>query len=115
MFFDNRREVIPLRGERQDFRIRAPDGGDPAAHGSVPYQETGETMESMPRQMKSFLRPSEAAARFHVPLRTIYTWCLLGRIKCINVKGRCLRIHSGSLSEFLGARESAGRRARHFV
>jgi predicted site-specific integrase-resolvase len=67
-------------------------------------------MENIPIQMKSFLKPSEAAARFHVPLRTIYTWCLLGQIDCINVNGRCLRVHSKSLSEFLGARESVGRR-----
>jgi len=68
-------------------------------------------MENIPVQMKSFLKPSEAAARFHVPLPTIYTWCLLGRIDCVKVNGTCLRVYTKSLSEFLGARESGGRRA----
>lgn len=62
-------------------------------------------------QTKSFLTPSEAAARSQVPRRTIYTWCLLGRIDCININGKCLRIRSTSLSEFLKARKPVGRGA----
>ena len=62
-------------------------------------------MENLSLQMKSFLRPSEAAARFHLPLRAIYTWCLLGRITCINVSDGSWRV----FVRIPGARESAGR------
>jgi hypothetical protein len=56
---------------------------------------------------QTLMRPSEAAAHFDVPLRTIYFWYRVGKIDGINVNGKCLRIFSKSLQEFLGTRRSS--------
>ena len=55
---------------------------------------------------KTFLKPSEASARFNVPLPTIYFLYRMGNIYGINVNGKCLRIFSESLQEFLESRLS---------
>ncbi len=57
---------------------------------------------------RSLLRPSEASVRFNVPLSTIYFWYRMGNIVGINVNGKCLRIFSKSLQEFLESRISGG-------
>ena len=70
------------------------------------------------RSEKTLLTPNEASLRFNVPLRTIYTWYRIGNIKGVNVNGKCLRIFSTSIQEFLrskgGVRRkgSAGRRGK---
>jgi hypothetical protein len=53
---------------------------------------------------QTLMRPSEAASLFNIPLRTIYFWYGAGKIDGINVNGKCLRIFSKSLQEFLGSR-----------
>jgi len=53
---------------------------------------------------RSLLKVSEASARFNVALRTIYFWYRKGKIDGINVNGKCLRIFSASLREFLRSR-----------
>ena len=58
-------------------------------------------MENRDQLHKTLLTPSEASARLNVPLRTIYFWHRTGRIKGVNVNGKCLRIFSESVSELL--------------
>ena len=58
--------------------------------------------------VRTLLRPSEASARFNIPLQTIYFWYRMGNIEGINVNGRCLRIFSRSLLAFLGSRIPPG-------
>jgi excisionase family DNA binding protein len=55
-------------------------------------------------QQRTLLKPSEAAACFDVPLRTIYVWYQMGKIEGIKVNGRSLRIFSKSLREVLESR-----------
>jgi hypothetical protein len=57
---------------------------------------------------RTLLRPSEASARFNIPLSTIYLWYQMGNIDGVKVNERCLRIFSKSLQEFLGSRISHG-------
>ena len=57
---------------------------------------------------RTFLKPSEASALFNVPLDTIYFWYRMGNIDGFNVNGKCLRIFSASLQEFLGSRVALG-------
>jgi excisionase family DNA binding protein len=61
-------------------------------------------MENDELQQRTLLRPKEAAARFDVPLRTIYTWYQLGKVQGINMNGRSLRIFNESLRELLESR-----------
>jgi len=58
--------------------------------------------------VRSLLKPSEVAARLNIPLSTIYFWYRMGNISGINVNGRCLRIFTRSLQEFLESRISRG-------
>jgi hypothetical protein len=70
---------------------------------------------------KTLLKPSEEASdHFKIPLLTIYPSYQMGNIDGINISGRCLRIFSKSLQEFLGStsvpslpshREKGGRTA----
>lgn len=55
----------------------------------------------------TLMKPSEASARFNIPLATIYFWHRVGNIHGVNLNGRCLRIFSKSLLEFLGSRASS--------
>ncbi len=57
---------------------------------------------------KTLLKPSEASAYFNIPLSTIYYWYQIGNIDGIKVNGRCLRIFSKSLQEFLELRIAVG-------
>ena len=61
-------------------------------------------MEKGDQIKRTLLKPDEASARFNVSLRTIYFWYRIGNIKGTNVNGKCLRIFSKSLLEFLGSR-----------
>jgi excisionase family DNA binding protein len=54
---------------------------------------------------KTLLKPSEASAYFGIPLGTIYYWHQAGNIDAINVNGRCLRIFSRSLQQFLASKQ----------
>lgn len=60
---------------------------------------------------QTLLKPSEASVRFNIPLPTIYFWYRVGTIDGVNVNGRCLRIYSASLQEFLGSRIPRGKAA----
>jgi hypothetical protein len=62
-------------------------------------------MEGSECGQKTLLKPSEAAARFQVPVGTIYTWYALGKIDGINLNGKTLRIFSRSLLELLNSRD----------
>jgi len=53
---------------------------------------------------KTLLKPSEASAHFSIPVATIYFWYRIGNIDGIKVNGRCLRIFSTWLKEFLELR-----------
>ena len=57
---------------------------------------------------KTLLKPREASAHFDIPLSTIYFWYRMGNIDGIKVNGRCLRIFSKSLQEFLESRIAVG-------
>jgi hypothetical protein len=57
---------------------------------------------------RTLLKPSEASAHFNVPLPTIYFWYRMGNIDGAKVHGRCLRIFSASLRDFLGSRITRG-------
>ena len=50
---------------------------------------------------KTLLTPNEASRRFNVPLRTIYFWYRTGNVTGVNLNGKCLRIFSASIQEFL--------------
>ncbi len=65
-------------------------------------------MEEREQLQKTLLTPAEASARFNVSLRTIYFWYRTGSIKGINVNGKCLRIFSKSISEFLRSKTAPG-------
>ncbi|MGA2108526.1 MAG: helix-turn-helix domain-containing protein [Syntrophorhabdales bacterium] len=74
-------------------------------------------MEERDQLQKTLLTPAEASALSNVSLRTIYFWYRTGNIKGINVNGKCLRIFSKSICEFLrpktgvsGKESSVGRR-----
>ena len=66
-------------------------------------------METVLIQVKSLLKPSEAAVLFQVPVGTIYTWYQLGQIDCIKIGAGCLRVYTKSISEFLWSRRSQER------
>jgi excisionase family DNA binding protein len=55
--------------------------------------------------------PAEAAARFQVPLKTIYAWSSTGRIPSLKV-GRHLRFRDGDLDAFERSCEKPARDAR---
>ena len=65
-------------------------------------------MERRDQLRKTLLTPAEASALFNVSLRTIYFWYRTGNIKGINVNGKCLRIFSKSISEFLRSKTGVG-------
>jgi hypothetical protein len=74
-------------------------------------------MERRDQLQKTLLTPAEASALFNVSVRTIYFWYRTGNIKGINVNGKCLRILSKSIREFLrsktgvdGKESSVGRK-----
>jgi len=54
---------------------------------------------------KTLLTPAEASALFNVSLRTIYFWYRTGNIRGINLNGKCLRIFSKSIYQFLRSRK----------
>jgi len=58
-------------------------------------------MERRDQLQKTLLTPAEASALFNVSVRTIYFWYRTGNIKGINVNGKCLRILSKSIREFV--------------
>ena len=55
---------------------------------------------------RTLLKPSEASAYFNVPLPTIYFWYRMGDIDGVKMNGKCLRIFSASLRDFLGSRSA---------
>ncbi len=71
-------------------------------------------MEEDKPDNKTLIKPAEAAARFHVPVGTIYTWHQLGKIDGIKLNGRSLRIFTKSLCAFLESRKKkTGEQAPH--
>jgi hypothetical protein len=58
-------------------------------------------MEMRDQLQNTLLTPAESSALFNVSVRTIYFWYRTGNIKGINVNGKCLRILSKSIREFL--------------
>jgi hypothetical protein len=53
---------------------------------------------------RTFVTASEVSALLNISRSTIYSWCLFGKVDGINPTGKCLRIFSRSLEEFLESR-----------
>jgi hypothetical protein len=107
---DSVRKVAVLAG-RHAVRASSsppyrPAGRRQALTTSTGTRSRGERMKTGEPFLKTLLKPSEASAHFNIPLSTIYFWYQVGNIDGINVSGRCLRIFSKSLQEFLGSRTS---------